>query len=105
MGMYDKIDAYDRQWWDNFNKRCEASREELKDVEPVDESTLNPEDFINHQVFQYELKNHKPIGSMTYDDVFLYLDLNGANPFEFDGFAIYKNSSNDVFLGIAVDEN
>ena len=42
---------------------------------------------------------------MTCDDVFLYLDLNGANPFEFDGFAIYKNSSNDVFLGIAVDEN
>ena len=44
--------------------------------------------------------------SMTYEGVMLSLDMNGANPFEFEGFAIYRDENDDVWLGIAVpDEN
>ncbi len=39
---------------------------------------------------------------MLYEGVFLTLDLNGANPFEFDGFAIYEDENHDVHLGIEV---
>lgn len=43
---------------------------------------------------------------LTYEGVFLSVGLNGANPFEFEGLAAYKSTSNDVYLGIAVpDEN
>lgn len=38
---------------------------------------------------------------ITYDDVYLPLDMNEKNPFEFEDFAIYKNADNDVFWGIA----
>lgn len=40
---------------------------------------------------------------MTYEDVFLSLELNDKNPFEFEGHAIYVDSeSNDVYLGLPV---
>ena len=39
---------------------------------------------------------------ITYNDVFLSLQLNGDNPFIFEGFAIYRDENNDVFLGIEV---
>lgn len=40
---------------------------------------------------------------MTYDGVFLPLNLNDNNPFEFDGHACYVNSDNEVFLGIEIE--
>jgi len=42
---------------------------------------------------------------MTYEGVFLPLELNEKNPFEFDGHAIYKDGDNNVWLGIEVDED
>lgn len=47
---------------------------------------------------------------LTYEGVFLTLqddpeDENWANPFVFDGYAIYINQASDVFLGIEINEN
>jgi hypothetical protein len=42
--------------------------------------------------------------SILYDGIFLPISLNDKNPFEFEGHAVYLDSNNDVFLGIAVDE-
>lgn len=38
--------------------------------------------------------------SMVYDDVFLSVDLNGANPFTFDGYSILRADSGNVYLGV-----
>jgi hypothetical protein len=38
---------------------------------------------------------------ITYEGVFLFLNLNDENPFEFDGYAIYSDANDDVHLGIA----
>ena len=42
--------------------------------------------------------------SMTYEGVMLSLDMNDANPFEFEGLAIYRDENDDVWLGIAVPD-
>jgi hypothetical protein len=41
---------------------------------------------------------------ITYEGIFLSLNLLDQNPFYFEGMAIYKNSNNDVFLGF-LDES
>lgn len=41
--------------------------------------------------------------SVTYDGVFLSIDSNAHNPFEFDGMAIYRDDNNDVFWGIEIE--
>lgn len=41
---------------------------------------------------------------ITYDGILLLLNLNDKNPFEFETFAIYMDESNDVYLGITVEE-
>jgi hypothetical protein len=40
--------------------------------------------------------------SVLYNDVFLSLELNGKNPFEFDGHAVYLDSNNDIWLGVEI---
>jgi hypothetical protein len=40
--------------------------------------------------------------SMIYDDVMLSLEMNG-NPFEFEGYAVYIDEDENVYLGIEVD--
>lgn len=40
---------------------------------------------------------------MTYEGVFLPLNLNDINPFAFEDFAIYIDENNNVWLGIAVE--
>lgn len=40
---------------------------------------------------------------MLYEGVFLSLELNDKNPFEFDGHAAYVDENEDVYLGIAVE--
>lgn len=42
---------------------------------------------------------------VTYEDVFLPINLNDKNPFEFEGLAVYLAPNNNVHLGIAVDES
>lgn len=37
--------------------------------------------------------------SIVYDDVLLALDMGGDNPFEFGGYAIYRDEGNNVWLG------
>lgn len=40
---------------------------------------------------------------MTYEGVFLSLNMSDENPFIFDGHAIYIDANNDVFLGIEIE--
>lgn len=40
---------------------------------------------------------------MLYEGVFLSLELNDKNPFEFDDHAIYVDENDDVFLGVPVE--
>lgn len=42
---------------------------------------------------------------ITYEDIFLPLELNAKNPFAFEGHAIYVDADDNVYLGIAVDED
>lgn len=39
---------------------------------------------------------------ITYQGVFLSLNLNDLNPFEFEGYAIYIDGDENVYLGIEV---
>jgi hypothetical protein len=41
---------------------------------------------------------------MLYEEVFLSLNLNDKNPFEFEDHAIYIDEDDDVFLGIAIED-
>lgn len=41
--------------------------------------------------------------SVVYDGVTLVVEFNGANPFEFDGHAVYIDTNDDVHLGIAAE--
>lgn len=43
--------------------------------------------------------------SIMYDDVFLPINMNDANPFVFEGYAVYVDDNDDVFLGIEIDED
>lgn len=48
----------------------------------------------------------KGIGtSVNIDDVFLPINLNEKNPFAFEDRAVYLDDNNDVWVGIAVDED
>lgn len=42
---------------------------------------------------------------LTYEGVFLSLEMSDLNPFPFDGHAIYVDSHNNVYLGIEEDED
>lgn len=42
---------------------------------------------------------------LTYEGVFLSLEMTDLNPFPFDGHAIYVDENDNVYLGIEVDEN
>lgn len=42
--------------------------------------------------------------SLTYEGVFLPLDLNDKNPFEFESLAVYVDDNQDVFLGLLQPE-
>ncbi len=41
---------------------------------------------------------------ITYNDIFLSLELNGENPFEFEGHAIYIDEIFDVFIGLPIED-
>lgn len=41
--------------------------------------------------------------AVKFDDVFLPLNLNDKNPFEFEDRAIYLDENDDVWVGIAVE--
>ncbi len=43
--------------------------------------------------------------SIVYEGVMLAVNMADANPFEFEGLAVYVNSADDIFLGIAIDED
>ena len=43
--------------------------------------------------------------AITYEDSMLSLNLNGKNPFQFEGKSVYVAENNDVYLGIAVNES
>lgn len=42
---------------------------------------------------------------ITYEGVFVALNMNDQNPFEFDSHAIYVDEDDNVFLGLPVDED
>lgn len=41
--------------------------------------------------------------SIVYDGVMLPVNMNLKNPFEFEGYAIYIDENEDIFLGVAVE--
>lgn len=43
--------------------------------------------------------------SVLIDEIFLSVNLNDKNPFEFEDYAVYLDEDNDVWIGIAVDED
>lgn len=43
--------------------------------------------------------------SMTYEGVMLPVKLNDANPFAFEGMAVYEKENGDIYLGILSNEN
>lgn len=42
--------------------------------------------------------------SILYEGIFLSLNLNDKNPFEFEGHAIFVDPNNDIWLGIANED-
>ncbi len=40
---------------------------------------------------------------LTYEGIFLPIQMNGSNPFAFDSMAVYVNDDNNVFLGFAIE--
>jgi hypothetical protein len=42
--------------------------------------------------------------SITYEGIMLMLNLGEKNPFEFEDHAVYVDESNDVFLGLPLEE-
>ncbi len=42
---------------------------------------------------------------ITYEGIFLPLQLNDENPFEFEDHAIQIDDDDNIFLGIAIDED
>lgn len=42
--------------------------------------------------------------SILYEGVFLSINLNDKNPFEFDGHSIFLDPNNDLWLGIANED-
>lgn len=42
--------------------------------------------------------------SALYDGVHLVLGLNDKNPFEFEGHAIFLDESNDVWIGVLIED-
>jgi hypothetical protein len=43
--------------------------------------------------------------SVLFDDVFMCINLNDTNPFEFEDRAVYVDENDDVWVGILSDEN
>ncbi len=41
--------------------------------------------------------------SIQYDDVTLPIQLHDENPFVFDGYAVYIDENDDVFLGVEIE--
>lgn len=41
--------------------------------------------------------------SILYDDVFLSVNLNDKNPFEFEDYSVFLDINNDIWLGIKVE--
>jgi len=41
---------------------------------------------------------------ITYDGVFLPLELNDENPFAFEGYAIYRDENDNIWLGIEIED-
>lgn len=42
--------------------------------------------------------------SVLYDDVFLPINMNDRNPYPFDGHAVYLDESDNIWLGIAIED-
>lgn len=58
---------------------------------------------ILEDIGQKDVLVTKGVGvSMLYDDVFLPINLNDKNPFEFEDHAVFIDENNDVYLGILV---
>lgn len=80
---------------------------------------FNLTEFLNTQLVSRELdidlqdigqasiQITKGVGvSIVYDGVMLAINMNQKNPFEFEGYAVYLDAKNDVYLGKVVpDEN
>lgn len=83
-------------WFKIFN------RTEFDALELVSKTyTLNLDGIGEKDILVTKGEGH----GITYEGVFLSLNLNDENPLEFDSHAIYIDSANDVYLGVPVNED
>lgn len=62
-------------------------------------------DVILEDVGQVEILVTKGVDvGITYEGVFLPVNLNNNNPYAFDGYAVYIDANEDIWLGIEVAE-
>lgn len=83
-------------WFNVFNRIAFQELGLVSKVYTLDLEGIGPKDILVTQ--------GETLG-MTYEGVFLSLEMSDENPFAFEGFAIYVDASNDVFLGIEIDED
>lgn len=81
-------------WYKIFNKTTFEALDLVSKTYTLDLENLGLKDFL--------VTKGVSIG-ITYNDVFLQLELNDENPFAFDGNAIYIDANNDVFWGIEIE--
>lgn len=81
-------------WYKIFNLNDFEALDLVSKTYTLDLENLGVKDFL--------VTKGNSIG-ITYEGVFLQLELNDENPFAFDGNAIYIDANDDVFWGIEVE--
>lgn len=83
-------------WFKIFNK------EEFEDLDLVSKTYTQ----VLEGFGQYDILVTSGIGiGVLFDEVFLPVNLNDKNPFEFEDRAVYLDENDDVWVGIAIDED
>lgn len=82
-------------WYKVFNKQ------EFLDLDLVSKNYT----IILEGIGQKDILATKGVAvGLTYDGIFLSLELNDKNPFEFESHAVYIDENDDVYLGVNPNE-
>lgn len=81
-------------WYKIFNKTEFEVLDLVSKTYTLDLENLGVKDFLVTQGITT---------GITYNDVFLSLEMSDENPFAFDGNAIYIDANNDVYWGIEIE--
>lgn len=83
-------------WFKVFNKT------EFEALDLVSKTYIFEFDGLGEKSVQVYKGNYV---SVFYGGVFLVLNLNGKNPYEFEGYAVFLDDNQDVWLGIEQSES